>query len=356
MKAKMKGKTLAGALKKAGMAIDGKAMGTLNGFHVNFRSNGKSFVAGLSAECQIRALFDAEVDSDFDAVVSREFFEVTNRLQDKELEVFMETDKLKIQAGRTTAWVQILSIVPAQIKSAYGTGGIQISGLAAAVLGIRHALPNASCGNSLMASVKLNVSSEGTRAEALDGVRIAVRGDSADGTENVLIPGGVMKMVASLFREDVVMEWNDSIVTFSDESTILDCGQTAGTYFDTSRMLSSAGFRTRVTIDREELAKAIDLVMVMHDERRVWIRVCTDNMEVWTASSRGCVNTSVDAFVERTGDMKDVLMNGVFLLDALKSVEDDRVALEFMGEKNPIILKGEGYTELMLPCNPDAKK
>lgn len=360
MKAVVNREGFAEALKKAGRALNLKTIGTLNGYHISLRKNGDSYVTGISAMCRIRALFSASTDEDFEMAVTQEVADVVQRLSGTRITITESDGKLLMRSGKTSIKTPVLDCVQPDYPSAYGIGGIETDSLSMAVRGIQHALASEDAANKLMSSVNLDIGEDGIKAEALDGCRISIRGWTGVEKTDALIHGAAMKIVAALFPETVRIECTKDVVTFSDSMTIVDCTQTDGVYFNTGKMLSAARVSACITLNRRELVHAVELVTVMSPEkeiREVWITIREHSITLSTDSQKGGVETDVDASVSLISSQAQapILLSGRYLLDSLKSVEEDEVSFEITSNKGPVLMKGDGYTELILPRNPVKK-
>ena len=355
MKAVVDRNEFAEALRKAGRALSMKTVGTLNGYRISFRSDGKSYITGTSGICRVRALFEADVETEFEIVVAQEVCEIASRLAGADIAIEESGDELNIRSGKTRVKIPVLEVEPPDYRTAYGEGGFEAEALAAAVHGVEHALAPEAAQNVMLTSIKLNISNDGLRMEALDGIRIAVRGE-AEGNE-LLIPGAAMKVAASLFKGAVKVEYTDDVVTFSDKDTIMDCSRNQFKAFNTSKILADTDVIADISFNRMELMQAIQLVMVIttnESAKKIWMMVENGTVSLSSSTRKGGIDTDLDASINGDTILSPILLNGKFLLEALKSVEDDEIVLEFRGCKAPIIMRGEGYVELILPCYPNA--
>ena len=115
-------------------------------------------------------------------------------------------------------------------------------------------------------------------------------------------------------------------------------------------MLSS-DYETKVHINKKELLNCIDratLLVKEGDKRPIIIQIGDETMELKIQSQLGSMDEEI--FITKEG--KDLLIgfNPKFLIDALRVIDDEDVALYFMNAKAPCFIKDEkeSYVYLIL--------
>ncbi len=111
--------------------------------------------------------------------------------------------------------------------------------------------------------------------------------------------------------------------------------------------------KIKVYVDTKTLSESLErcALIVTPDAREHVKMTVTDNkIELLTVSRVGKIEDCVDAV--KTGDDIEVGFNYKFVLDALKSIEEDRVSLNFTNNLSPCIIKcddNDSFTYLVVP-------
>jgi DNA polymerase III subunit beta len=158
---------------------------------------------------------------------------------------------------------------------------------------------------------------------------------------NKLLPDQTL-MVDIVVADNQVLFKMDSILFFT---RILD-----GTYPDTSKLIP-ASFSTEMTIDTKKLADAIDRAYLLSREEKTNIVKLTmkedQTVEISSSSAElGKVTEQVDAH-KLTGELISISFNSKYMLDALKVIDSDYIAMGFRGPMQPIIIKPEDHANML---------
>jgi DNA polymerase-3 subunit beta len=229
----------------------------------------------------------------------------------------------------------------------------------------------------ILTGVHLRLEGEGLECAATDGHRLAVlRLDQAHGPAGAesgddamaadrepfsvtvparslrelerLLTGRPSREPLSLFceRGQVVVLWADQVLT----SRSLD-----GTY-PNYRQLIPGSFQRRIVLDRRAFTAALERVAVLADQHNNVVKFASDpgrGRVTIRADAQDVGSGSEDLAAEIEGEEIEVAFNVRYLLDGLKVMTADRVALHCNGPTTPAVLSPVGeddsFTYLVMP-------
>lgn len=194
---------------------------------------------------------------------------------------------------------------------------------------------------------------------ACDRLRMASREAQIQSSEeweprtNIVISGKSLNELNKLLPDQSIMidiVVADNQVLFKMDSILFFTRILDGTYPDTSKLIP-ASFSTEMTIDTKKLADAIDRAYLLSREEKTNIVKLTmkDDQTVEISSSSaelGKVTEQVDVH-KLTGELISISFNSKYMLDALKVIDSDYIAMGFRGPMQPIIIKPEDHANML---------
>ena len=194
----------------------------------------------------------------------------------------------------------------------------------------------------------------------LDGHRISIRRmPLANDYLNikVIIPGKslseISKILSGEVEDTVNLYFTKNHILFDFEDTMIVSRLIEGEYFPIEQMLS-VGYETKITISRKNFIESIDrstLLVKEGDKRPLILRIEDEKIHLYLDSTYGSMNEDLD--IKKEG--KDILIafNPRFLLDALRTIDDDEVDIYFLNTKAPCFIRNseESYIYVILPIN-----
>lgn len=200
--------------------------------------------------------------------------------------------------------------------------------------------------NMIMESVYMHFGT-GFSAMAVDGFRISVRDGCNDIKFSLLIDGLIMKEVIKILYGLVTVSVKGQIVTFSDGKSIISVIQTRGKYYNLEPLIGQHT-HIHVNFDRMELINALEAVTIIKNV--VVISLKGDKAIVRTKEATGDVTAELDITNNVEYDFQ-IALNSSYLIEALKSLREEVVQLEFISKISPIIIREGNALELVLPVN-----
>ena len=115
----------------------------------------------------------------------------------------------------------------------------------------------------------------------------------------------------------------------------------------------SDDYKTEVLISRTELIQALERAsLVSRDNRKtpVRIEIGANKLDITARSDMGTAHEEIGAEID--GDGLTIAFNPRYLIEALRSIEDEQVRIHFMASLSPCTLlpvEGDSFKYLILP-------
>jgi len=194
---------------------------------------------------------------------------------------------------------------------------------------------------------------------SLDGFRMAIAKTetNADKNATVIIPAKIISEIEKLLSEQEVCE--NVNVTIGDKRIKF----VAGDVVMVSRLLEGEFIRykdilprmykTRVVVAREELLSSMERASLFVSEGKnnlIKLKIDENGIQISSRNDTGNVNELVNAELE--GDSIEIGFNSKYMIDVLKVVDDEELALEMTNSLSACMVKqveGDSYSFLVLP-------
>lgn len=214
--------------------------------------------------------------------------------------------------------------------------------------------------NKMMTGELFEIKNNVLRVVAVDGYRIAVRYCVLqDYYENksVIVPGKTLNDISRIISGDmdknveIYMGRNHILFSFGD--TTLVSRLIEGDYFRIDQMISE-NYETKLKLNRKDFLAAIDRSLTFvreNDKKPVILDIKENGLTLSLSSNIGSMTEQVEA--EKEGSDLMIGFNPRFLIDALKSIEDESVSLYMTNSRAPGFIRDEEgtYIYLILPVN-----
>ena len=205
----------------------------------------------------------------------------------------------------------------------------------------------------------INFVPESIEMVALDGFRMAIANKEAStGTDKrIIVPARILAEINKIIADD---EGSDSVslvieekkLEILTEDTRVIARLLEGDFIKYNEIIPSS-YKTRVIAGREDLLNSIERASLLAKEGKnnlVKLSITQGSVDISSRSEEGNVNEHVGADVQ--GPDLIIGFNSKYLLDVLKSIEDDEVAFELGTSVSSCLIKpvdGKNYTYLVLP-------
>ncbi len=217
--------------------------------------------------------------------------------------------------------------------------------------------------NKMMTGELFQVTGNQLKVVSLDGHRISIRNIELKDTYHdikVIVPGKTLNEISKILdgdnEKEVLIFFSPNHILFEFEDTIVVSRLIEGDYFRIDQMLSS-DYETKIVVNRKELLSCLDRATILvreNDKKPLIINVQDQEMQLKINSSFGSMNAEMS--IHKTGNDIMIGFNPKFLIDALRIIDDEEVALYMLNAKTPCFIRDEEgkYIYLILPVNFNA--
>jgi DNA polymerase-3 subunit beta len=192
---------------------------------------------------------------------------------------------------------------------------------------------------------------------ALDGYRLALRKIPTDSDLElkIIIPGRSLSELSKIIEDNednIQISTAPGHVIFNIGETILYSRLLEGQFFNYKEIIRKE-HKTRVTVNKKQFQNSLERASLLAKEEKanlVKLNVIDNNVNIRSNSEIGNVFESMDSHQE--GENLNIAFNSRYILEGIKTIDDEEIELNFMGSLNPCIINGlddDNYIYLVLP-------
>jgi DNA polymerase-3 subunit beta len=205
----------------------------------------------------------------------------------------------------------------------------------------------------------LQIKDQGLHMVSVDGYRVSYR-KTCLSIENeqveVVVPGKTLgeisKILSSEEQEEVAIYFTDKHILFDLGDSIVVSRLLEGEFLKYEQSFSK-DYETKIHVDRKSLLMSIERAALISREGKknpIKIEIGNDQMVITSNTELGTAHEQLHVKMEG----KDLLIafNPKYLIEALKSIEDDEISIQFISSLSPCIIQpveGDEYKYLILP-------
>lgn len=200
------------------------------------------------------------------------------------------------------------------------------------------------------------------RATALDGYRMAKAECPANGSGSLKIvcPARTLTEISRMLEggeELLRVGVAKNMLSLTVKDTVLNSRLYTGEFVKSDKIFP-AEFKTTVTLSRVELTESVEraIVLIRGDKNNlVLFDIGGGSVKITANSEIGNVSETVKAKI--SGDELRIAMNGKFLLDALKALDEEEIVISFNSPVSPFTLENAEKKDnacLILPVRTTA--
>lgn len=180
-------------------------------------------------------------------------------------------------------------------------------------------------------------------------------------SETVTIPNKTLKELPALIDEskEVIVIQKESQIVFKTDDVYVLSRLLTGSYPQTDRLIPK-DYKTLLTVDRKNFLSSIERSTILQEKDRgvVTLKVTDKNSGIFETIELSHKNGELgqsreDIVVEGIeGEEITVSFNPRYMIDALKRIDEDKVAIEFNGAMKPFLVKPLNqvdFIQLILP-------
>ncbi len=197
-----------------------------------------------------------------------------------------------------------------------------------------------------------------TNVVSVDGFRISYRSINADNEKEtkVIIPAKTMREISRILsgneEDETEIFVTEKHVLFSINGNTVVTRTIEGDYIKYEQTFTDE-YKTKILIDRSEIISSLERAsLISRDARKMPVKLEIGGGKVIITSQTeiGKAYEEIDSVTE--GEELKIAFNPRYLIDALKAIEDEKVAIQFNSPLGPCIIKpqdGDLYKYLILP-------
>ena len=213
----------------------------------------------------------------------------------------------------------------------------------------------------ILTGINFKINGNIMECNSTDSYRLARRilniRDSVDDNYNIVIPSkNLLEFIKIMDDTDNDLElhiFNNKIL-IKYENILFQSRLISGTYPNTTNLLPS-DFILNINVKVNDLYNVIDRASILtSDKEKNIVTFEIDGNKMFVKSSSAEIGRVEEKMTIEKDNNENIKISFVakYMMEALKSFEDDIVEISFVGEVKPIILKSqkdEGLTQLVLP-------
>lgn len=192
---------------------------------------------------------------------------------------------------------------------------------------------------------------------ALDGYRLALRKLSTNTNIElkIIIPGRSLTELSKIIEdndEDMNISAAPGHVIFNIGDTILYSRLLEGQFFNYKEIIRKE-HKTRVSVNKRDFQNSLERASLLAKEEKanlIKLSVMDNKINIRSNSEIGNVFESIDS--EQNGENLNIAFNSRYILEGIKTIDNEEIELNFMGSLNPCIINGlddDNYIYLVLP-------
>lgn len=214
----------------------------------------------------------------------------------------------------------------------------------------------------IIVGILMEIDKERITLAALDGFRMAVATAAISNPSEpakIVIASRILNEVSKIIGETTEDEDTDVSLILDQKKAVIAVGDTRMQLsllegeFIKYRDIIPKDQNCRLLINRIEFMNSMERASLFAKDGKnnlIKMSVLVDKIVITSRSEEG--NVKEEVFTERQGDGMDIGFNSKYLLDVLKAVPDESIAVELTSSVSPCLLKpvdGDQFTYLVLP-------
>lgn len=211
----------------------------------------------------------------------------------------------------------------------------------------------------IITGVLIEMKEESINMVALDGFRMAVAREAIRNEEekDIIISARILNEINKIIseaeeKENLSLILDEKKAVFLLDSTKVVLRLLDGNFIKYNDIIPKE-YKTRVKVNRIQLLNSIERASLLAKEGKnnlIKMSFYRDKIIITSRSEEG--NVKEEVFIDKEGEDLEIGFNSKYILDVLKVVNDEEIALELNSSISPCLLKpieGSSYVYLVLP-------
>lgn len=342
-------------------AITGKStMPILEGIYINASKNGLTLI-GSDIDVSIQTKVEADVLEEGSIVIDSKIFgEIIRKLPNSDIRIeILENDTVQITCEKSIFNVVYMNADEfPQLPKIDEAKQIQVPQniLKNMIKSTSFAIAQDET-RPILQGILFEIKDKKLNLVALDGYRLAIKTEYLDSDFNldIVIPGKTLNEVAKILEDVdsmVNITFTNNHILFNLEDTKIISRLLDGKYVNYNSLLPQE-HKLLVEVNKQELQNCIERASLMVKEGNsnlIKLDIKEDTLVITSNSQLGKVREEIA--INLQGEEIQIAFNSRYLIDVLKSMEEDVVLLEMTSSVTPCVIKAkntDSYKYLVLP-------
>ena len=342
-------------------AITGKStMPILEGIYLNASKDGLTLI-GSDMDVSIQTKVEADVLEEGSLVIDSKIFgEIIRKLPNSDIRIeIIENDTVQITCEKSVFNVVYMNADEyPQLPKIDETKKIQVPQniLKNMIKSTSFAIAQDET-RPILQGLLFEIKDKKLNLVALDGYRLAIKSEylDSDFDMDIVIPGKTLNEVAKILEDSdsmVDITFTNNHILFNLEETKIISRLLDGKYVNYNSLLPQE-HKLLVEVDRQKLQSCIERASLMVKEGNsnlIKLDVKEDTLVITSNSQLGKVREEMS--INLQGEEIQIAFNSRYLIDVLKSMEEETIVLEMTSSVTPCVIKAkntDSYKYLVLP-------
>ena len=342
-------------------AITGKStMPILEGIYIHASKNQLTLV-GSDMDVSIQTKVEADVLEEGSIVIDSKIFgEIIRKLPNSDIRIeIIENDTVQITCEKSVFNVVYMNAEEfPQLPKIDETKQIQVPQniLKNMIKSTSFAIAQDET-RPILQGILFEIKDKNLNLVALDGYRLAIKSEYLDNDFDldIVIPGKTLNEVAKILEDSeslVNITFTNNHILFNLDDTKIISRLLDGKYVNYNSLLPQE-HKLLVEVNRQELQNCIERASLMVKEGNsnlIKLNIKEDMMIITSNSQLGKVREEVA--INLQGEGIEIAFNSRYLIDVLRSMEEEVVLLEMTSSVTPCVIKAKNtnsYKYLVLP-------
>lgn len=322
-------------------------------------------ISSTDLEIGIQVVVPATVEEEGSVTIpARSFSELIASLTSKTVTIQTSGSSVEVISSRTKSLFQTISAeeFPKLFEEKGNrVASIDLNSLLDALSGVIFAV-STETSRPALSGILLRPEKDGFLLVATDGYRLSLQkyistGGGLEGVESsLIIPSRVMREVAAMKEEKGELELYvlpTSNQLLFQQGEVLLVGRLIESEFPNFEKIIPMEHSSKITIDREELLKAVKITSIFARESANIIKFSLKTDRVIVSSQTPSLGeNTVEVEGKLVGEENEIAFNARYLLDFLSHIDKETITFEMTGPLNPGVFRVEGessYLHLIMP-------
>jgi DNA polymerase-3 subunit beta len=194
---------------------------------------------------------------------------------------------------------------------------------------------------------------------ALDGFRMAIAREKMknEGKRKIIIAARILNEINKIFSEaeeeneiDLILDEKKAVILMEDARIVLRLLE--GEFIKYKEILPKE-YQCKIKVNKAEFLNSMERASLLAREGKnnlIKFSIFRDKIIITSRSEEG--NVKEEVFVEKEGTDLEIGFNAKYIIDVLKAVSEEEIAMEFNTSVSPCLMKpitGNSFEYLVLP-------